>query len=350
MANQISYLPSRNGVSPSMLQAYLSCRQRAKLRIAGWKPIRISEASSFGLMFHNMLGTLYDYYRNHRPPKGTKALIRECGSLAGKFMDAYDQEHMQDSADPNYLNLLERDGSVCLAMLPHYVRFWEKDFREFRWVELESEIDVPFDRFRLKGYRDATYLKKKGSGVWILENKTRSRINEMEIGLMLMQDLQCYMYALATKLQTGKTPAGIDFNVIRRSEMRQRAGESHQEYAQRISGDIACRPDYYFIRYEHAITKTALSEFADHLLIQLSEFENWCLGKIPTYMNQTACVGRYACEFLQMCASGSDTGYRQVSLADRRRKSSNAAAGGKQQRRQGDAVTGQTKKAGAGSK
>jgi len=295
------------GVTQSMLNSWRTCRYLSSLQLAGWRPKRFKTSFRFGSLVHDILEAIYRGMRADSKistPKGIKRFI------AGKV-----RENLSCALPSESMDEIELEGAFAEALLAGpYLRQWPEDFKR-DWVGVESQFDYDFAGFRLRGKRDAVFRQtgKKGGGLWLLETKTKSRIEEAELELYLSFDFQSLFYLLSLAVANpGEEIKGCLYNIIRRPALREtEAKESREEFIERVGEDIRKRPDHYFKRYELVFTPKTLQEFKSDLLKQLAEFKEWQNGKLPTYKNPQACVGRFQCEFLEHCSSGTFAGYVQ---------------------------------------
>ncbi len=307
------YKLERDGVTSTLLQRFMKCRRAAELYLEGWVKLKTSDSLAFGTLFHDLLRKLYSHYREERPPLGASKLAAQAEAITDPWLDEYIRRASRELAAPEQIEALERDAAIIHRMVDPYTRFWEEDFRKARWVSLESQFDVQHRGFRLRGKRDGLY-KKKDKSIWLLETKTKGRIDEEELLLMLTMDFQCLFYMLATEIESGKRPVGVDYNVIRRPGHEIREGESFAEFADRIRADIDKRPDHFFKRFEVAYDSSDFRWFGRMLAQVLKEFKDWHDGLLPTYPNLASCIGRWNCSYLEACSSRSMTGYVQAGI------------------------------------
>lgn len=304
--------PVRDGVTATLITRWLSCRESARLYLAGWTPMVFKESLLFGSLFHDLLRMLYDHYVEDYAPRGVHKLVADAEKVAAPWFDRHLRETARSMSDPSNVEALERDIAVCSVMIAPYVRRYEEDFRKLEWVGLETEFDVEWEGMRLRGKRDGVY--RKGKKLWILETKTKGRVDEAGLMEQLLIDFQSQFYMLATQLELGEQPSGVDYNVVRRPGQRLKISEPLNEFAERIQVDIKGRPDYYFMRYEIFFAEEDLDRFNADLKIVLEEFRLWAAGNLPCYRNLSSCVGRWNCTYLPMCSSGTTVGFRKSGI------------------------------------
>jgi hypothetical protein len=93
--------------------------------------------------------------------------------------------------------------------------------------------------------------------------------------------------------------------------------ETPEEFGNRLTDDIAQRPEFYFARQEIPRLEADLDEFSTQLWqIQQQMRESYQKGR--HFRNTSACIGKGRCEFLDLCHQGIDlsqgipAGFRQV--------------------------------------
>jgi len=299
------YDPRTSGITVSLLQKWLRCRYSASLYLSGWSPLRVKDSMNFGNLFHGLLHHVYDNLRTSGSLPRKPAHLPAAGSeIAAVFLDRYYKEAVRTLQGAD-LETMQRDLLVCLTLIKPYLWFWRGDFYKRRWIGLETQFDINFRGFRLRGKRDGVYETKSGD-VRLLETKTKSRLdNEEELTDALVIDLQCMFYLLATRLELGQFIPGVTYNIVRRPGLYVTKGESAEAYAEKVAEDIEKRPLHYFVRYELDFAKVDQRTFRDSLAGRLREFEGWCRGEVANYRNETSCLGRFNCSYLNHCASGS---------------------------------------------
>lgn len=71
---------------------------------------------------------------------------------------------------------------------------------------------------------------------------------------------QLFLYVLAARAN-GWDVDTVVYDVIRKPAIRQKAGETAEQYGERLADDCAGRPDFYFARREVAVLDGAIAEF-----------------------------------------------------------------------------------------
>lgn len=259
------------GVTYSSLSTWEQCPEQFALAyIDGWTSKRIHVPFEFGHVMHSAI----EHQFGGKTPEEVIYHVTE----------AYYKKRL-----PTLLHSSERDvlDTICETAkitFPAYCRYWQQDDAGLDWLVREGQFSVPyklahpagFRTLRLRGMRDGVYRTRKTGIVGLFETKNKSRISEQEIKDGLHADMQTLMYALATQLETGHTPTQVLYNVIRRSDIYRRKGESLGDLMKRLKEDIQKRPDFYFMRFIVDLLPSDVEEFRrktlDPLLVR---FVDW---------------------------------------------------------------------------
>ena len=293
----------KDGVTQSILSSFLACRQRAQFILDGWQKPRNKAALIFGSFFHWLIEEHIVSITN----EGV-GLANSFGALESEWRNKMVTEGEVDR------DALELYIAMAHALFEEYCNFWQKKDESYEWIGVESQFEKCTDRyqhtFKMRGMRDGIF-RRKGK-LWILETKTAGRIDEETLNQTLNFDFQSLFYVTASELEFREPVAGILYNVVRKPQLRQKKEEPFRDYAERMKIDVAERPEFYFKRFEVPYTKKRKRLFREELMMKFHEMDLWRKGELPTYKNQTACVGKWGCEFIQACASGTMAGYTQT--------------------------------------
>jgi hypothetical protein len=286
----------QGGVTQGLLGRFLVCRERFRLLvIEGLKP-----ADDF----------------SHRLFYGNAWHVCEEALAANRSWDRALTEYTSDQCKQYRMSQeqIVHWYNVCKIQFPLYVEFWRKhrDVANRTPLLQEQVFDVPYPlpsgrTVRLRGKWDSVDLVESPNslGVWLMENKTKGEVNEVQLRRQLTWDLQVmfYMSALQSydwtgdvrveKLPKVKFPLkGVRYNVIRRplsggaGTIRQHKptkanpqGESRNEFYARLKGIIAEAPDTYFFRWLVTVTPADVEQFRrqclDPVLESLCDWYEW---------------------------------------------------------------------------
>ncbi len=289
-----------DGITQSILNTFMTCRQQAKFYLDGWRTYDTSDAMRFGSLFHWLLQELYDAVRT-----GEEVALGRVTDL----LEKYETDQQQISSSITAIQKLELDLAMAEALILPYMDHYPEDFTQKRWEGVESEFANDWNGFLLRGKMDGIYQVKKS--YWLLETKTKSRIEEGTLSDALAFDFQNLFYLLNAEIMLGKPIKGVLYNIVRRPSLRQKQLETMGEFCARIKQDVLDKPEHYFKRFEIVYDKDTRKQFAQELKWKLRDFKAWSRGEIPTYKNETACTAKWTCRYLSACASGRMAGYHQ---------------------------------------
>jgi hypothetical protein len=289
------------GVSQTRVAEFVHCRRAAKFNLDGWASPTTKESLAFGGLVHELNEGLYERVRAGKMT-GEPAQVR-------RFMTATFRAWRKKAAgwtSPAEAQTVEKCVAKATAVYPGYCAKWKKDFDPKIWRELEGEFDVEWRGFRLKGRIDGI-LEVKGK-LWILETKTMGRIDEA-LSDSLGFDFQTLFYITAAEVAVGRPVEGAIYNVIRRPGHKQKDGESLPKFVARVAKEVEKKPDHFFKRFELTYSPHRRKIFEAELEMKLNAFGAWLRDGGPTWRDERSCRGRYNCDWLDACSSGSMSGY-----------------------------------------
>jgi len=279
-----------DGVTQSLLSNFIQCRQQAEFFVTGWESALPKDSLAFGSLFHWLLESYYNSIIKGNPVMDFEVHYKEWFKTIGVLM-----------SDQSKVELM---AAKAAGLFKGYVSKWKEDLKR-DWVSVESQFDVKFNGFRLRGMRDGVFMVK--GKPWLLETKTMAQIREDTLTDALSFDFQNLFYITASELTIKKPIVGVLYNIARTPSLK--PGDNLGDFASRIEADVLARPETYFIRYEITYSEAVKKRFATELVMKLKDFEHWMKGESWTYRNEKACIGKWSCEFLSACASGNMSGY-----------------------------------------
>jgi hypothetical protein len=243
------WTPMKDGVSQSLLQKFVGDADRFhKAVVEGLRPTDRKEAMEFGTIFHKLIEL------------GAKMGSKYTRQKLVTVMTAYMKKHYptQESA------LLCR---IAIAQFHEY-RKWEAEKEKYKYIAQEPIFCEPFplpplhfepnEQIRIKIPAGITIPLRgrideviENNGMWIQENKTKSKIDISHIQDTLHANIQVMFYAICAELKYGRPCKGVVYNVIRKPGQRQRQKESDNDFIKRIVADIEDNPAYYFYRLKY---------------------------------------------------------------------------------------------------
>lgn len=251
----------KDGISYSLLSKWINCRERARIyAVEGLAPVSSTDSIDFGTIFHFLIEKAAEHNNDmtivtrlyKKWARKNQRILGEEGELGEiawytfqAYMDFYKKD---DVGKKQYL-------------------YSEENFRETFTLPSGRKID-------LRGKWDQVY--QQGKGIWLQENKTKSRYDPITIQAWLPHDLQVMIYLSTIQLRIGKTPTGVLYNVIRKYGQRRGVKETVPAFAKRIKKDIDSRPEHYFFRCSNQITAADLAIFQQRTLFpHLEQLWDW---------------------------------------------------------------------------
>ena len=303
------------GVTKSLLETFLTCPQKLLLAYRNrFSPIRETEALEFGNIFHEALDGFYGQcsVRNLKRVNRWGVEWLEAHLKACEQRD-FARLQKQHSFDANWLQQTEKMYGVAWVTLKAYIQHWAKDAAEMDWEGLEETFAYPFDPLAegvidrptilLRGKRDGRY-RDRSNKLRLFETKTKGTIEEDAILDRMSYEIQVMMYDLVTEREFGEQLGGVDYNLVRRTQLRQGKNESLALFLQRVEADIEDRPDFYFIRYQVSIDRAEREQWFTEFKGILWRLCCWWDG-YGHYRDSGACTAHFGrCAFLPYCARG----------------------------------------------
>lgn len=313
------------GINSSLLNEWLACREKARLsyveRLAPMQGRR--EAMHLGTFIHRVLELSSGALKG---PKGVDVVI---DTVLDEWRKAEGPAASEDKEQ-----LMENTAAKAAVIVPLYLDFWKEKDEGKEWISRERTFAVEWRGFKLVGQMDGLFRDKSG-GIWVLETKTRSRVNEGELSRALSFDLQTSFYQLcALQFLSRKDRArfrGTVYNVIKTPQIKQKKKETHEQFYARMKETIKGDLSGYFIRIENATLADDIEAWGERILDPILEnVKDWAFdvthkapkieeppfnGKLieyVSYLNPQACYDRYGlCKFYRLCAYGDKNSYRR---------------------------------------
>ena len=306
---------AQGGVTQSLLQKFLVCRERFRLQVVeGWKPVdTFNHRIEYGNMWHECEEAL------GLGAHWTAALLCYTKKLCKKYRTQQEQ--------------INHWYNVCKVQFPIYLYYW-KDHKEKGKTPLMAEqtFRVPYSLpngrvVYLRGKWDGMELlaDKRVGGLYLREHKTKGDIDEELITKQLGFDVQTMFYGVSfqeafedykkyssschSDFSRGARPGeggwngfpdgipvfnhlrGISYNVVRRplsggkgsirphKATSKNPAETMEAFYGRLGEVIEAEPESFFVRWDVLLTKKDLlnfrERFLDPILEQLCDWWDW---------------------------------------------------------------------------
>lgn len=295
--------PEVDGITSSLLQRFLTCRERFRLLVV--EGLKSAEGFNHRIHYGEMWHAAEEWHARHdgKPinlvPAWREGIKRHAQYLA--------------RLHPTEVEAIGHWHMVCCVQFPLYLEHWARhpDTTDRTPLLQEQVFDVPYKlpssrTVRLRGKWDGVELVD--GAVWLREHKTKGDIDERRMQAQLTFDLQTMLYAtalttLADDTRAGATDdplpdaatapfAGVLYNVVRRplsggkgTIVRHKPtksnplGESQEHFYQRVGEYIREDPGHYFYRWRITVTQEDIARFRrealDPILDQLCAWWDW---------------------------------------------------------------------------
>lgn len=239
------------------------------------------------------MGSAFQKAIERQDPKAGAALLREGVQIFG-----------QDDEDR-----LRIEEATVEAAAKLYLTRWPADDREQREYEYRVRLRSPYtgrpsNTFDLLGYADGVI--DCGSHLELIENKFVGQISEVGVRKLPL-DRQVSLACYGLRRATGKTVRTVHYRFTRKPTIRQKKGETLEQYLDRLRADYADpeRRDFY----SHGET---LFRTADDLLRIEQELWNWAdelrSARARGFFgrNTSHCGDFGGCPFLAICVGDPD--------------------------------------------
>lgn len=296
--------PEQDGITFSLLSRFLACRERFRLlAVEGLKPAdHFNHRMEFGHCWHTCEEATQTYSSKYLKSETWEGRLT---SYAAELAEHY----------PFDREKVETCYQTVRVMFHVYLDYWSQhpDVLKGNPLLREQVFDVPYRlpsgrTVRLRGKWDGADLVGKGkrASVWLVENKTKSEVDEQKIARQLSFDLQTmtYLVALSEKpscdlhragyyrhgggvavgntTRSGEAPAGeypiqgVRYNVVRRPRQYQGKKESAADFYDRLRGIVASSPGEFFHRWNVNVSLADVASFRrrclDPILEQLCDW------------------------------------------------------------------------------
>jgi hypothetical protein len=312
-----SYDPVKDGVSQTMLGMWLNCREKSRLATRhGWTPTFNRDGILFGQLSHE---TIKKYRRGLRK-NANKAPVdfgaRNLVSWLEYAEEAVKKELVGVSTQTQ--DTIELFSAILLNMLPRYFKKWFDKDSKLEFLKVEERFSVPIqvrgrqldgDKIFVPMVGCYDFVAMEGGKLVLGETKNFSRISDYLIDVLPL-DLQLgyYLTALNADPEINQEPEKVIYDILRRPSEKIKKGESIVDFAKRIAGNIAAKPDHYFIRYNIELDPTDIKFYRQRVRYLIQEYYTWFVNadanKRDLMFNSGHCENKYGtCEMLSICTN-----------------------------------------------
>lgn len=287
------------GLTQSEMQCWDNCAEKWYLgyNLKLTKKGKFSWALTYGSWIH---ASLEEFYRT----KGKRWSW-------SPDMPAQDRQFLtQDQlAEQEYYQKL---GKIQMEI---YASHYKGDASFMEIEATEEVVDMTFEGVRLKGMLDVFFYSKAHKGFYVMDHKTTGRLDRQVIMGWDFR-LQFMFYCWLAKQVWGKTMPvkGYFINAMKKPQLRQKMGESLQQFLTRIEVDMKQKDDEYFYRDRLILKQGDMDHFENEILRPKLQrvkalfdpaIPNSVKGFLLRNKNTDHCLTYgQPCEFLNVCKHG----------------------------------------------
>jgi hypothetical protein len=293
------------GITQSLLMEYKKCKRKFLYKLNRWSSLKEYYTTSFGSLFHHLLDKRYS---------GKK-------TITSKLINDYEKKNRNDLVGINQQDW-ENEKAIAEIILKIYQKVYKKDFTTKKFIDVEREIYFPFPTaagiFIMRMKIDGRFVDKGEN--FNLENKTASRINEVNLMKRLSYDFQNLFYLYGSNFHYKENTYKILYNIIRKPQIRKRQKETLKDFMSRLKKDVLDRPNFYFMRYEIPYKEDDLFQFRmelqhtlENLQMDIDSAIEYKAADEVFYKCESCCEFPFPCKYIDACSSGTMAGYKQRS-------------------------------------
>lgn len=314
-AKNYNYNPKLHGVSQSMIETWLTCREKSRLAtVHGWTSMQPSKPLTFGDLSHGTLEIAYNEIRKKR--------VTSLRTLRAHLPEYIAQSEArfwatQSAQSTSSKDLVEECLATLTVLLPLYFERWWHEDSSCEWLLVEEAFSVPLKMpdgamVAMVGKFDGVIREGKSVGVFETKNKSQWSAELLDL---LPLDLQLSYYVAALHKQEKLKPTFCKYNLIRRPGERRKQGESLKDFTERIGDNIRNDPAHYFERYEEKLSPQDIERYVARAEALVTAFyEWWKSSKHETTdlcWNSAQCENKYGtCNYLPICSKDDFDGHR----------------------------------------
>jgi len=220
---------------------------------------------------------------------------------------------------PSQSDKVWKQQALIMGMLIGYAaKYLKKDLENWKVKCLEDKFSFKLGRgWVARGKKDMVVeTRGKWKRLILVEHKTAGQLDANYIAKLPL-DNQIQHYALAEKKRTGQAPDEVLYNIVKKSQLRQRQNETFEEYLNRIETEYLNNPSAYYYREILTISDKMLARYEEELERFTLELDR-AIKENYFYMNTSQCTAMGVCPYMPLCIDGPT---KEVLLRYRVRKS-----------------------------
>lgn len=277
----------------SARSTFLNCRKKFEWQyLRRLSPRAPSVPFLVGGQFHNELELMY------------KEGNFDEGEAADRVSEACDKACMETSLTPEQSDKVWEQQALILGMLAGYAKHYlARDLKTWKVLEVEKSFKYPLPNgWNQRGKRDMLVQQRKDGKVVLVEHKTAARVDAHYVAKLPL-DSQIIGYAKSVKVERGKAPDGVCYNVARKAQLRKGKKETFEQFAKRLKVEYSLNPGAYFYRATLLFSAQNLVRFETELGLFAKEMQR-AIKEQFFYQNTTQCTSMGVCPYMSLCIQG----------------------------------------------
>lgn len=163
---------------------------------------------------------------------------------------------------------------------------------------VEQPISAKIGDIKLIGTPDSIEIDDN-KHYWIGEEKTASRLDEDYVKRLPL-DFQVTFYFLLSEKYYRKKFTGVNYRITRTPSIRQKKGQSLDQFCKEIANDYIVRPEFYFVNESLYRGREDIDRFKEWLILQVKEIVR-CYKEQAWYPNTSRCTSMN-CWYIPYCS------------------------------------------------
>lgn len=285
--------PPPSGLSNSERQLFTACRRKYFWQyVRKYSPLTTPTPFIVGSALHEGLRR---FYKEKAAPDIDEVLdVHFKPALSGKDAAFLSPEQLED---------LEKQRAMTAGMLMAYFKVYADDLKQWKILRVEEKASWPINS-RYEMYFTLDLLVEWKNKPWIVEHKSTASIDHGYVSRLSLDD-QVSTYLVGCLKAWGVKPEGVIYNAVMKPRIRQKQGETLEQYLRRVVALYEESPAEYLYRAPLLASDRDLSRFEKELDLFTAELDRAAETGFY-YTNTTECARRGVCPYMALCVEGEE--------------------------------------------
>jgi predicted RecB family endonuclease len=305
-------------LTQSAASMYMKCPQAFVFRyMFGITKRKIAKPLVVGSLVHNGIERILNFKRGVvdkrddplSPPASIEDILAKLDDEFSEYVDELASK--SDMVSPSEAEDLEYCRVQALACTEAWATMYADSLLEWTIEAAEQEFRTvdsalpgsEYDRLISTGNGKIDALVRRASDpsrLFVLEHKTRSRMDTLNVGSLSL-DMQGLWYIAQARARIDKRTVGFLYNVIKKPSHRMSAKGS-DELRRRMVKAMLDEPEKYFAFVDIIADNDALRNNLDNMKLVSDQMQH--LAPKTVIMNVTACDNYGGCSYRALCREG----------------------------------------------